>query len=65
MRIAEKSKFFFKEQGIIQYTLLPFNETQMICKDFSAMPHLGANEALSTELVRIDLLFNKRERNDC
>ena len=37
----------------------------MMCKDFFAMPHLGANKALSTELVRIDLLFNKRERNDC
>ena len=26
----------------MQCTLLIFNETHMICKDFSAIPHLGA-----------------------
>ena len=52
----------------MQCTVLLFNETQMndmqtfFCK---AAPWWNASEALGIELVRIDLLFNKRERNDC
>lgn len=39
--------FFFKERAIIQCTLLLFNETQIICKHFSAIAHLGARAAFS------------------
>jgi len=38
--IVENYKSFFKERGIIQCSLLFFNEMQMIRRVFSVIPHL-------------------------
>lgn len=42
VRMAENCKSLVKERGLIQCTFLLFNKTQMICKVFSVISHVGA-----------------------